>query len=140
MHEPAWVVKRSGERRPFDADKLRAGLGRAAHKRPVSPAQLDSITKRIELAAERAPRSELTSAQIREMALDGLGELDAGAFLQFAGVELSDPAEVRSALDRLERPEARKDREKSPLASVGSVRIEEEARRPTQRDGSRGES
>jgi transcriptional repressor NrdR len=136
--EPGFVLKRGGRREPFDPAKLRAALGRAAHKRPVGGAELDALVGRIEAEVERAG-GELPSEALRELCLEGLGSLDAGAFLQFAGVELSDPAEVRTALDRLDGLEARKDRDFSPLAGVGSVRGEEEARRPTQRDGSRGD-
>jgi transcriptional repressor NrdR len=136
--EPGFVLKRGGRREPFDAAKLRGALERAAHKRPVGGADLDALVGRIEAEVERAG-GELPSEEVRELCLEGLGRLDAGAFLQFAGVELTDPAEVRTALDRLDGLEGRKDRENSPLASVGSVRSGEEARRPTQKSGSRGD-
>lgn len=123
-HEPAWVLKRSGERRAFDAAKLRAALGRAAHKRPVTPAELDAIVSRIELAAERAPGSQLSAGQVRELCLEGLGEIDAGAYLQFAGVELSDFDSVRAALERFED---RKERDRAPVSAAGSVRVGEDA-------------
>ena len=121
---PAWVVKRGGERQAFDAAKLRAAIGRAAHKRPVTPAQLDAIVGRIELAAERAKGSELTSEQVRDLCLEGLGEIDAGAYLQFAGVELSDFGSVRAALERFE---ARKVGDRSTISAAGSVREGEDA-------------
>jgi transcriptional repressor NrdR len=136
---PAWVLKRGGERQPFDPEKLRGALIRAAHKRPVTGADVDEIVRAIELDAERAG-GELRSERIRELCLEGLADVDTGAYLQFAGVELSDPDEVRATLDRLNRPDARKDRDFSPLASVGSVRNEEDSRRPTQRERSRGEN
>ena len=100
--EPGWVRKRGGERQPFNAGKLRAGLARAAHKRPVSPAQLDAVAHRIELELEQSG-GELSSEQIRGLCLEGLLELDAGAYMQFAGVELSDIDAVRAELARLGR-------------------------------------
>jgi len=121
---PAWIVKRGGERQPFDAAKLRAAIGRAAHKRPVTPAQLDAIVGRIELAAELAERSELTSERVRGLCLEGLGEIDAGAYLQFAGVELSDFGSVRAALERFE---ARKVGDRDAISAAGSVREGEDA-------------
>jgi transcriptional repressor NrdR len=133
--EPAWVLKRDGERQPFDAAKLRAGLRRAAHKRPVSPAQLDAIVERIEFEAERG--GELDSEVIRQMCLEGLGELDPGAYLQFAGVELSDLDSAQALVARLQ---GRKDRDFSPLPSVSSVRGKEDAARPIPRERTRGDS
>src|SRR5947208_827463 len=41
--ERLWVRKRDGERQRFDGGKLRASLLRAAHKRPLSGAELDAI-------------------------------------------------------------------------------------------------
>ena len=59
--EPRFVRKRDGSLQPFDRTKLRAALLRAAHKRPVSPGQVEAIVDEIETA------------------------VDAGAYLQFAG-------------------------------------------------------
>jgi transcriptional repressor NrdR len=134
--EPGWVLKRGGARQRFNADKLRGALARATHKREehVSPADLDAIVSRIEVEIE-ASGGELSSERVRELCLEGLSEVDAGAYLQFAGVELSDLDSVRAELTRLD---ARKDRDFSPLASVSSVRGEEEAKRPTTGERTRG--
>lgn len=114
----AWVIKRDGKRQPFNADKLRAGLGRAAHKRPVSPADLDALVDRISFEAERAG-GELTAAAIRQICMDGLRRIDPGAYLQFAGVETSDLDSFRDELARLDN---RKDGDFVALGAVGSVR------------------
>jgi transcriptional repressor NrdR len=134
--EPGWVLKRDGGRQRYNAEKLRGALARATHKREehVSPADLDAIVSRIEVEIEAAG-GELASERVRELCLDGLSRVDAGAYLQFAGVELSDLESVRAELSRLD---ARKDRDFSPLASVGSVRVEEEAGRPTNKTRARG--
>jgi transcriptional repressor NrdR len=126
-HEPAWVVKRSGERQRFDRDKLRGALVRASHKRDVDPRDLELIVNRIEREAEDAG-GELAAARIGELCLEGLEPLDRGAFLQFAGT-LPDG----SSGDR-------KDRDFSPLASVDSVRVEEDAPALPAETESRGES
>jgi transcriptional repressor NrdR len=132
--EPAWIVKRSGERQAFNPEKLQAGLLRAAHKRPVTPADVDAIVNRIAFEVERSG-GELPADAVREMCLDGLSRVDAGAYLQFAGVELSDLDAVRAELSRLDH---RKDRDFSPLTSVSSVRSEEDAPRPTPKERARG--
>jgi transcriptional repressor NrdR len=125
--EPAWVIKRSGERQRFDRDKLRGALVRASHKRDVDPRELELIVNRIEREAEDAG-GELAAARIGELCLDGLEPLDRGAFLQFAGT-LPDSSAG-----------GRKDRDFSPLASVGSVRVEEDSPSSTAETESRGES
>ena len=77
------VIKRDGRRRPFDRDKLRAGLIRASHKRDVDPRELEAITERVELEAKRV--GEISAERIGELCLEGLARLDRGAYLQFAG-------------------------------------------------------
>ena len=71
------VRKRDGERQRFDRNKLRAALLRSTHKR-------QSLVGRIEFAIEAAG-GELPAERIGELALEGLGELDHGAYLQFLG-------------------------------------------------------
>ncbi len=79
-----FVRKRSGRRQPFDPEKLRGALARAAHKRPVSSAQIDAIVADVEAALVSAG-GEVPSQSIGELCLDGLGGVDRGAYLQFAG-------------------------------------------------------
>lgn len=82
--EPIAVVKRGGERQRFDRTKLRAALLRAAHKRPVSAEDVEALVDRVELAGAEGG-GELTAAQISELCLGGLRDLDDGAYLQYAG-------------------------------------------------------
>ena len=79
-----FVRKRSGRRQPFDREKLRGALARAAHKRPVGEAQIDALVISIESELSTAG-GELPSVAVRELCLRGLMEVDRGAFLQFAG-------------------------------------------------------
>ena len=120
--EPAWVVKRSGERQRFDRAKLRSGLVRASHKRDIDPRELELIVNRIEDEAE-VSGGDLSTDRIGELCLEGLERLDRGAYLQFAGT-LPDSSENPRNLRRSAEP--------------GSVRIKEDARRPTQRERTRG--
>jgi transcriptional repressor NrdR len=82
--EPRFVRKRDGARQPFDRTKLRAALLRAAHKRPVSPDQVEAIVDRIEKAVDRAGGA-LDAERVAAMCLVGLRAIDPGAYLQFAG-------------------------------------------------------
>ena len=101
--EPATVIKRNGERQAFDHTKLRAALLRAAHKRPVSPADIETLVNRIHSEAE-IDGGEIEAQRIGELSLDGLRDLDPGAYLQFAAVfrELVDRDAIRAELARLD--------------------------------------
>ena len=79
-----FVRKRAGRRQPFDREKLRGALTRAAHKRPVSGAQIEAIASDVEAALVSAG-GEMPSRSIGALCLDGLGRVDRGAYLQFAG-------------------------------------------------------
>jgi len=91
--EPAYVIKRNAERQRFDRTKLRAALLNAAHKRPVTASDVEAIVDRVESAL--ADRGELSSNEIGELCMEGLRELDLGAYLQFAGT-LAEPASAIS--------------------------------------------
>lgn len=96
-----FVRKRDGSRQPFDRAKLRGGLERASHKRPVRPEAIDALVNRIQTAALRAG-GEITAARIGEMCLAGLRRIDQVAYLQFAAVYRQlDVSDVQAELDRL---------------------------------------
>ena len=92
--EPAYVIKRDGERQRFDRTKLRAALLNATHKREISPDEVERIVDGVESAVEHAG-GELSAERIGELCLAALGELDRGAYLQFAGTL---PDDVRPEL------------------------------------------
>jgi transcriptional repressor NrdR len=78
------VVKRDGHRQPFDRQKLLTSLAGATHKRKVDPRRLSLIADVVEKEI-RANGGELQAERIGELCLDGLRQLDHGAYLQFAG-------------------------------------------------------
>ena len=82
--DPLQVRKRNGERQRFDRQKLRDALLRAAHKRDVTRGDVDTIVARVETAIAETG-GELSASRVGELCLDGLRELDWGAYLQFAG-------------------------------------------------------
>jgi transcriptional repressor NrdR len=95
--DPLYVRKRDGAEQRFDRTKLRAALLRAAHKRPVSPEEIETIVERIESAAEQEG-GRIDAERIGELCLAALAELDVGAYLQFAGTLPDDArAELGSA-------------------------------------------
>ena len=81
---PLAVVKRDGERQRFDRAKLRAALLRSTHKRQLGTTEVEALVDRVEHEVERAG-GELDASRIGELCLEGLAELDRGAYLQFLG-------------------------------------------------------
>ncbi|HEY8001932.1 MAG TPA: ATP cone domain-containing protein [Solirubrobacterales bacterium] len=84
QREPLYVIKRGGNQQRFDPAKLRAALLRSTHKRQVSAADVEALVERVAIAIETAG-GELEAERIGELCLEGLAELDRGAYLQFLG-------------------------------------------------------
>ena len=82
---PLMVVKKDKRREPFDSEKLRQGILKACEKRPVSISDIDELTRQIEMKAY-ANEQEITSADIGEMVMEGLKELDKVSYVRFASV------------------------------------------------------
>ena len=79
------VVKRSGERQPFDRAKVIAGLVAAAKARPVEAAVLDELVLGLEDEL-RLSGPEVTTADVGRAALERLREVDVVAAVRFASV------------------------------------------------------
>jgi transcriptional repressor NrdR len=80
------VVKKDGQREPFDREKLLRSLRVACNKRPVSAEVLEAKVEAFERElAERGER-EVTSLAIGERVMALLKELDEVAYVRFASV------------------------------------------------------
>ncbi|MFP4063728.1 MAG: transcriptional regulator NrdR [Halochromatium sp.] len=107
------VIKRDGTRVPFDGHKLRAGLMRAAEKRPVSTEQVEAAIARIQRQLLGTAEGEISSREIGELVMNELRTLDEVAYVRFASVyrKFEDVAAFREEIERLERdprPEVRR--------------------------------
>ena len=102
---PLVVIKSSGEREPFDRQKLLSGLQRACHKRQVSTQLLEMAVRDIESELRNRLRQEASSQLIGELILRRLKEIDQVAYVRFASVyrQFSDVEEFEEELARLER-------------------------------------
>ncbi|MBM4362319.1 MAG: transcriptional repressor NrdR [Deltaproteobacteria bacterium] len=80
------VVKKDGQREPFDREKLLRSLRIACNKRPVSAdtleAQVDAIERELEARGDR----EVSTLWIGEQVMTGLQGLDPVAYVRFASV------------------------------------------------------
>ena len=82
---PFVVVKRSGEREPFDRAKVGAGIRAALKNRPVTDDQVEAVTAQIEDSL-RVEGTEVSSERIGVAVLSRLRELDEVAYVRFASV------------------------------------------------------
>ncbi len=83
--QPLWVVKRSGQREPFDRAKLVAGMQAACKNRPLTDEMLQELASRVEETL-RGASPEPTTQQVGMAVLEQLKELDDVAYLRFASV------------------------------------------------------
>ncbi len=83
---PLVVVKRDGSRQSFDRVKVINGLVRACEKRPVTLAQLEAVADEIEAELQGALDREVSTAEIGEMVMLRLKDLDEVAYVRFASV------------------------------------------------------
>ena len=80
------VLKKNGERRIFDRDKLSRAISVATRKRPVNPDDVDRLVSSIVQRLESTGESEIQSSLIGEMVMEGLKDLDEVAYIRFASV------------------------------------------------------
>jgi transcriptional repressor NrdR len=73
-------------REGFDRDKLQKSVGLACRKRGISQEQIDQLVSGIQRQVETAGESEIPSARLGEMVMDGLKQLDSVAYIRFASV------------------------------------------------------
>ena len=82
---PMVVVKRSGDRVPFDQKKITEGIAAAAKGRPIEDEVIEQAAASI--AEElRLLGPELTSEQVGFSVLEHLREIDHVAYMRFASV------------------------------------------------------
>jgi len=82
---PLWVIKRSGQREPFDRSKLVAGVRAASKNRPVSEEAMAELAQQVEDAV-RIEGTEPTTQQVGLAVLEHLKALDEVAYVRFASV------------------------------------------------------
>ena len=96
------VVKKNGEREPFDRSKLERSIAIACRKRDVPAERIDRLITSIQRQLETRG-DEVTTSQIGEAVMDGLKAIDHVAYIRFASVykDFSEPgdfAEIAGAV------------------------------------------
>jgi transcriptional repressor NrdR len=110
------VVKKTGDRKPFDRDKLARSIAIACRKRDVSPEQIDRLVSSIQRQLETRG-DEVTTTQIGEAVMHGLKAIDHVAYIRFASVykDFSEPGDFAEIVEAVGE-EARSD---EPVADSG---------------------
>jgi transcriptional repressor NrdR len=95
------VVKKCGEREPFDRDKIKRGLAKACWKRPVTEEEIETVVSALEGELYGTYENEVSSRILGERLMELLRSIDQVAFVRFASVyrEFKD---VRDFVEELE--------------------------------------
>ena len=98
------VVKKNGEREPFDRDKLARAVGHATRKRDIPAEKIDRMITGIQRRLE-TQGDEVKSAEIGEAVMDGLKALDHVAYIRFASIykDFSEPGHFAEIAESVEK-------------------------------------
>ena len=97
---PLIVVKKGGQRVPFDKNKILNGILKACEKRPVSVEMIQQISDTIEKELYQHEEKEVDSTYIGERVMTALKQLDQVAYVRFASV-YRDFTDVGSFMEEL---------------------------------------
>jgi transcriptional repressor NrdR len=98
------VVKKNGEREPFDREKLARAIGHATRKRDFPRDRIDRLVSGIQRRLE-TQGDEVKSAEIGEAVMDGLKALDHVAYIRFASIykDFREPGDFAEIAERVEK-------------------------------------
>lgn len=101
------VVKKNGEREPYDREKIVRGVRTACYRRPVSAASVENLVNEVETALMARDDQEVPSSVVGDLVMTRLRELDEVAYIRFASVyrSFSDLGKLREAVEELLIPE-----------------------------------
>ena len=80
------VIKKHGQREPFDRDKLARSIYIALRKRPVEPDRVERIINSLVRQLESSGETDIPSDVIGGLVMEALASLDQVAYIRFASV------------------------------------------------------
>ena len=83
---PVLVVKKDGSRELFDIEKIKRGVIRSCEKRPVSLESIERLASAVESQVMENASQEISTADIGEIVISKLNDLDEFAYVRFASV------------------------------------------------------
>lgn len=104
---PFLVVKKGGEREPFNREKIIKGITRACEKRPVSMDEIEKLVTDIEKELRDSYDREVSSKEIGEKIMERLQKVDEVAYVRFASVyrQFADLNGFIKTIEQLKRQE-----------------------------------
>ena len=98
------VVKKNGDREPFDREKLVRAIGHATRKRDIPTEKIDRLVSGIQRRLE-TQGDEVKTVEIGEAVMDGLKALDHVAYIRFASIykDFTDPGDFAEIAERVEK-------------------------------------
>jgi len=80
------VIKKNGEKRPFDRDKILRSITTAMRKRSISSEEIEALVNQLVRKFETSGENEIPSNAIGEEIMLQLSRLDQVAYVRFASV------------------------------------------------------
>ncbi len=80
------VAKSSGDREPFDRDKLARSIAIACRKRPVDAAAIDRVASQVQQRIELQSDGDVSTGEIGALVMEALKAIDSVAYIRFASV------------------------------------------------------
>ena len=80
------MIKKNGQREPFDRDKLARSIHVSLRKRPVEPERVERVINSIVRQLESSGETDIPSDLIGELVMEALASLDQVAYVRFASV------------------------------------------------------
>jgi len=85
-HAPLTVIKRDGNREPFDRSKLQKKIELACYKTTVSAERMEELIDQVASDLSNLAEREVPSKQIGELVMEALKELNDVAYVRYASV------------------------------------------------------
>ena len=98
------VIKKNGDREPFDRAKLERAIGHSTRKRDVPAAKIEQLVSGVQRQLETRG-DEVRTSEIGEAVMAGLKSLDHVAYIRFASIykDFSDPGDFAEIAERVEK-------------------------------------